>query len=326
MTGSNPHEAQPSMPIVLNAVTTRTVGFVAHGVRVLSVGATAPGALLRLLRGQQCSVTVVTEANENLDCDKLVRGRIEQESVRQQLGSERFDVVIVGDALMHATDPAAILRSVEPFLSDEGYIVAAFPGPAAGDAPVEPLAGGFSGNYLDTQARLDELMGNCGLAIGRVDPLPSYFVVAAFPLPEARLRMTRETMQALIRRSETAEHEARTLAGTKSDLERQIATCQKQREIREESLHAARERAVRQQELIDVLQGQIQQQRADAANRQAVIDRLQGALEQHRIDLSREIDASRAARRHVEQMARSYSWIVTAPLRAVGRRLGMGPR
>jgi 2-polyprenyl-3-methyl-5-hydroxy-6-metoxy-1,4-benzoquinol methylase/outer membrane murein-binding lipoprotein Lpp len=157
---------------------TMMVRLVGANKRVLDVGC-ANGYLARVLVENGCTVSGVevdaaaAEQARSLLQD-LVVGDLEQLDLAAELGTGRFDVVVLGDVLEHLRDPLPVLRSVRPLLAQGGYVVMSIPNVAHGAVRVSLLKGRFDYRPLGlldtthlrffTRESLTALLHDAGLA------------------------------------------------------------------------------------------------------------------------------------------------------------------
>lgn len=151
--------------------------------RVLELGC-ATGNLARALVGRGCTIVAV-EIDERAaeraseSCERVIVGDIERIDFGQELGDDRFDVVVATDVLEHLRDPVACLRAVKPFLRPNGYVVASIPNVAHGSVRLALLGGRFQyteTGLLDrshlrfyTRQSIEELFEEAGFAIGHLE-------------------------------------------------------------------------------------------------------------------------------------------------------------
>ena len=123
------------------------VDLVGTGKRVLDVGC-ATGYLAEILARRGCEVAGI-EADPDAArraeefCEKVLVGDVEEMDLESKLEGETFDVIVFGDVLEHLKDPARALGRLEPFLRDEGYVVASIPNVAHGSVRLALLRGEF---------------------------------------------------------------------------------------------------------------------------------------------------------------------------------------
>ena len=122
------------------------VELVGTGKRVLDVGC-ATGYLANVLAGRGCEVVgieVDPDAARRAEefCEKVLVGDVEEMDLESQLEGDAFDVIVFGDVLEHLKYPARALERLEPFLRDEGHVVASIPNVAHGSVRLALLLRG----------------------------------------------------------------------------------------------------------------------------------------------------------------------------------------
>jgi GT2 family glycosyltransferase/glycosyltransferase involved in cell wall biosynthesis len=321
----DPFMAMNDSQVVLNQVASA----VEPGAKVLFVGSGSQESFRSLLVSRGCRVTVAT-ATDVLS------------SRNGHNGPDRFDAIIVGDAVMQVGDPEAILKAVAPLLDGSGHVVAAVPNIAHGTVRLSLLAGkfppasapfGVTTRHFYTREMLESLFERCGLLVAHVDrveqpidarALPdgssvradelvsslagdedataSHFVAFGFAQPTPELTVFKERVRKLARRADLADQQARRLAMTSTRLEEDNA--------------ALRDRALRQEEVIAALNEELRGLREGSSGQPKTdVAALEGELESLRESL-------RVAQAQMWVMRQSFSWRLTAPLRAVVSLLG----
>ncbi len=110
----------------LEALVGRTASAIEPGARVLHVGCTSCAPLLEVLHERGCPVTIVLEQDAAIsdavlaNCERIVRGSVDDAEVRLQLLGDAFDVAVVSDALIHAQDPIRLLKTLARLLAESG--------------------------------------------------------------------------------------------------------------------------------------------------------------------------------------------------------------
>lgn len=120
--------------------------------RVLELGP-ATGYMSRALRERGCTVVgieldpaMAEQAAPHLD--RVIVGNLDELDLDEELGDERFDVIVTADVLEHLVDPLAVLRRLTPFLDDDsGAFVLSVPNVAHGSVRLALLEGAF--DYQD---------------------------------------------------------------------------------------------------------------------------------------------------------------------------------
>src|SRR5690349_15900348 len=92
--------------------------------RVLELGC-GPGHMSRILKDRGCKVTAIeldpiAAELASAYCEKVIVADLEQIDLAQELGGDRFDVVIASDVLEHLKDPVSVLRSVTNYVRPNG--------------------------------------------------------------------------------------------------------------------------------------------------------------------------------------------------------------
>jgi 2-polyprenyl-3-methyl-5-hydroxy-6-metoxy-1,4-benzoquinol methylase len=136
-----------------NANDPRTLALrlIAPGKTVLELGP-ATGRVTRVLSERECRVVAVERDGSmvpNLEryCSRVIVGDVEQLSLKEVFGDERFDVILAGDFLEHLAHPLELLRGLRRYLSEEGFVVASIPNVAHGSVRLSLLQGKFE--YAD---------------------------------------------------------------------------------------------------------------------------------------------------------------------------------
>ena len=178
----------------LNPETTSTdaniLRLVGQDKRVLELGC-GSGHMSRVLREQGCAVVGVEidpRAAESAAaiCERLIIGDLDYLNFHEELGSDRFDVILAADVLEHLKDPLSILETVRQFLNPHGYVVISVPNVAHISIRLALLAGRFpygKTGLLDethlrflTRESLEKLLADAELAIGhfeRINVIPA---------------------------------------------------------------------------------------------------------------------------------------------------------
>jgi 2-polyprenyl-3-methyl-5-hydroxy-6-metoxy-1,4-benzoquinol methylase len=125
----------------------KVVRLVGTDKRVLELGC-ATGYMSRVFRDRECQVVAVEidpKAAERASafCERVIVGDLDQIDLAQELGEDRFDVVVAADVLEHLKDPLSTLLTVKGYLRPDGYIVASIPNVAHGSVRLALLGGQF---------------------------------------------------------------------------------------------------------------------------------------------------------------------------------------
>jgi 2-polyprenyl-3-methyl-5-hydroxy-6-metoxy-1,4-benzoquinol methylase len=162
---------------------TLILDFVGHNKRVLDVG-TSTGYLAEALAKRGCTVIGIEldpeaarQAEEH--CERVVVGDVETLGVHEELGRERFDVIVFGDVLEHLRDPLRTLERLKPLLLPEGYVVASIPNVAHGSVRLALLQGRFQYRPLGlldnthlrffTRETAEQLFSDAGFEVGKLE-------------------------------------------------------------------------------------------------------------------------------------------------------------
>ena len=89
--------------------------------RVLELGP-ATGHMTRVLRDRGCTVVGIEVdpemANQAAEfAERVIVGNLDKLDLDEELGSDRFDVIVAADVLEHLTDPLSALRRLRRFLA-----------------------------------------------------------------------------------------------------------------------------------------------------------------------------------------------------------------
>jgi 2-polyprenyl-3-methyl-5-hydroxy-6-metoxy-1,4-benzoquinol methylase len=130
-----------------NSHQARIVRLVGTGKRVLELGC-ATGYMSRVLRDRRCQIVAVEIDGKAAElaaafCERVLVGDLDQLDLVQELGEDRFDVVLAADVLEHLKDPLAVLRAVKKVLKPDGYLLASIPNVAHGSVRLALLSGRF---------------------------------------------------------------------------------------------------------------------------------------------------------------------------------------
>lgn len=119
--------------------------------RVLELGP-ASGYMSEILRDRGCTVVAVEidaqmASQAQRFCERVIVGDLDTLDFEEELGDDRFDVILAADVLEHLKDPLKTLRALRPFLRPEGYFVASLPNIAHASVRLALLEGRF--DYRD---------------------------------------------------------------------------------------------------------------------------------------------------------------------------------
>ncbi len=127
------------------------VRLVGEGHRVLELGP-ASGYMSAILRERGCTVVGVEldpemAAQAEQFCERVIVGDLDRLDLEEELGEDRFDVIVAADVLEHLRDPLATLRALRSFLKPEGWFVVSLPNVAHASVRLALLDGRF--DYRD---------------------------------------------------------------------------------------------------------------------------------------------------------------------------------
>jgi 2-polyprenyl-3-methyl-5-hydroxy-6-metoxy-1,4-benzoquinol methylase len=115
--------------------------------KVLEIGS-GGGHMTEALAKDGCTVTSI-EIDPELSqraksfCDELFVGDIEYIDLNNKLRDKSFDVILLGDVLEHLKNPVSVLRRLQKFLSDSGYLVVSVPNVSHASVRLALLNGEF---------------------------------------------------------------------------------------------------------------------------------------------------------------------------------------
>jgi 2-polyprenyl-3-methyl-5-hydroxy-6-metoxy-1,4-benzoquinol methylase len=189
----------------LNPETTSTdaniLRLVGRDKRVLELGC-GSGHMSTVLHEQGCTVVGIeidprAAQSAASICERVIIGDLDYLDFYQQLGNDRFDIVLAADVLEHLKDPLSVLQTVKQFLTPHGHVVISVPNVAHISIRLALLAGRFpygKTGLLDethlrflTRESLEKLMADAKLAIGHLErihivpPDPASFEVPYDP-------------------------------------------------------------------------------------------------------------------------------------------------
>jgi O-antigen biosynthesis protein len=160
----------------------RVVRLVGTGRRVLELGP-ATGHMSRMLRDRDCSVVGI-EVDEEMAaqaaqyCERVIVGDLDTIGLDEELGSDRFDVIVAADVLEHLRDPLSALRRLREFLAPGGFFVISLPNVAHGSVRLALLEGHFQYQRLGlldathlrffTRESIEELLDEADLAMAEI--------------------------------------------------------------------------------------------------------------------------------------------------------------
>jgi O-antigen biosynthesis protein len=125
----------------------KVIRLVGEARRVLELGP-ASGYMSEVLRERGCTVVAI-EIDADMAseaarfCERVIVGDLDTLDFEQELGEDRFDVIVAADVLEHLKDPLKALRSLRAFLRPEGYFVASLPNVAHASVRLALLEGRF---------------------------------------------------------------------------------------------------------------------------------------------------------------------------------------
>ena len=122
--------------------------FIPPGTKVLEIGP-GPGHMTEALFKKKCQVTAI-EMNPEMapyiqpSCKRVIIANIEHLNMESELGSERFDVILLGDVLEHLQSPELLLRALKNHLAKDGFLVVSMPNVAHASVRLALLNGNFN--------------------------------------------------------------------------------------------------------------------------------------------------------------------------------------
>ena len=123
------------------------IGRVPANSRVLDLGV-ADGSVATVLKGMGCKVWGVELEQEAAEaaravCDEVLVADLNTFEFANQLGGQRFDVVLMLDILEHLSDPAAVLGRVKAVVAERGWGIISLPNVAHASVRLALLNGHF---------------------------------------------------------------------------------------------------------------------------------------------------------------------------------------
>jgi len=167
-----------------NSATTRIVGLVPTGARVLDVGCSA-GYLGEALKQRRGARVWGIELDETDAAKARERGFEEvftadlDRFAWDDLGSREFDAVVFADVLEHLKQPGEAIRGAARHLAPDGLIIASIPNIAHLSIRVELMEGGFAYEKLGllddthlkyfTKRTVEDMFRAAGMGIQRLE-------------------------------------------------------------------------------------------------------------------------------------------------------------
>jgi len=167
-----------------NSATTRIVGLVPTGARVLDVGCSA-GYLGEALKHRRGARVWGIELDETDAAKARERGFEEvftadlDRFAWDDLGSREFDAIVFADVLEHLKQPGEAIRGAARHLAPDGLIIASIPNIAHLSVRVELMEGGFAYEKLGllddthlkyfTKRTVEDLFRAAGMGIQRLE-------------------------------------------------------------------------------------------------------------------------------------------------------------
>jgi 2-polyprenyl-3-methyl-5-hydroxy-6-metoxy-1,4-benzoquinol methylase len=123
------------------------VRLVGENVRVLELGP-ASGYMSWVFASRGCTVVGIEldaemAAQAAEACERVIVGDLDTLDLEEELGEERFDVVVAADVLEHLRDPLRLLERLKAFLEPDGAFVISVPNIAHGSVRLALLSGHF---------------------------------------------------------------------------------------------------------------------------------------------------------------------------------------
>jgi methionine biosynthesis protein MetW len=178
-----------------NSATTKIVGLVPTGARVLDVGCSA-GYLGEALKERRQARVWGIELDETDAAKARKRGYEEVIAADldlfnwEDLGRNEFDVVVFADVLEHLKRPGDAIRGAAKRLAPDGMVIASIPNIAHLSIRVELMEGGFAYEKLGllddthlkyfTKKTIEDLFTSAGLSIRHLE-------ATVYDLPEDRV-------------------------------------------------------------------------------------------------------------------------------------------
>jgi len=141
---------------------------------------TPTDGIIEILKSQNCKVTQV-EVNSNYTkqlektTDKIIVNDIETLNFEETLGSEKFDVILLGDILVRIKNPEQLLKKLKGFLLKNGYIVCSIPNIAHVIIRIKLLNGEFGCNSKG-------LFDDSNLRFFTLDTILSMLVISGYSI------------------------------------------------------------------------------------------------------------------------------------------------
>ncbi|HEV3321676.1 MAG TPA: methyltransferase domain-containing protein [Solirubrobacteraceae bacterium] len=157
----------------------KVIELVGEGRRVLELGP-ATGYMSAALHQRGCTVTGVEldagmAAQAARFCERVIVGDLDTLDLADELGGDRFDVIVAADVLEHLRDPLRALRTLSAFLQPEGYFVVSLPNVAHASVRLALLEGKFTYRRLGlldsthlrffTRESMEAMFDEVGLAV-----------------------------------------------------------------------------------------------------------------------------------------------------------------
>jgi len=147
--------------------------------RVLELGP-AKGYMSQVLTAKGCTVTGIEidpkmAAEASKYAERVIVGNLDELDLDQELGEQRFDVIVAADVLEHLKDPLSALVRLKAFLADGGHFVVSLPNIAHASVRLALMSGQFEYRDLGlldrthlrffTHQSIEQLFADADLAI-----------------------------------------------------------------------------------------------------------------------------------------------------------------
>lgn len=167
----------------LNDPRTKMILLIRERAKVLEFGCNT-GFCSKLILERGCEVTGVEMEAASAHyakrfCKKVIVANVEKGEFEKQIGSDKFNNILLGGFVEHLSSPANFLRRIKSLLKEDGSIILYVPNIAHWSIRMELLKGNF--NYeatgiLDdthlvhfTKASLIKMLNECGYEVVHID-------------------------------------------------------------------------------------------------------------------------------------------------------------
>lgn len=132
-----------------NSTHSKILGLIGFNKKILEIGCSSGYMTEYMQNVLNCRVTGIeldeaAAARAQEFCEKMIVADVENLDFKGLFGDETFDVIIMADVLEHLKDPESLLKKINSYIAQDGFVLISIPNGAHGSISLNALDGNWN--------------------------------------------------------------------------------------------------------------------------------------------------------------------------------------